>query len=1283
MERKKKSFSKMEFDEKFEQFMKESMSDHDDSVDSEAFNQLLGSGRTSARGKSKDLPWWAQDTDEDETPRGTGHSWLKPKKKVEEKKEETPTFKKKVTVREDVGMSKDSLEDQNHVTGASGVLPQDKPPVGLSSDMYSEDTMTSTGRDHGPSPGAETLEEAADKERFFKELEEKEGTKHIDYGKLNKETDLSGTLGTLHGSRTLAGIEEKDEDVDSTSQNTEERRVVDSHSPKDDKKPGSGGMLAKVSLLDSMDSSLGTIKLPGSHDDKSSNKGLLDAGTATEMEALHGLLQKAVLSPTMKLDDTGTGSDGLMKEVKAAYRASLEAAEREDEMDGDGIIAGSIKDTTDLNRMNQKSDQVSQMEKLGRTQTIDKPKKQPRTIRVTQPRTRSSKIPTKTAGKKDSKKDLKKDVKKDTSKKDKDKYKHVKSSDYGAKKGWSPADAVQQKIKGSETISLAPKPYDTQLLASVESFAHYIKDHFVAEKGKDKVKGQQDEDEYPLTPSKQPRDSQIQQLSRERALLAEVQDWQRQWKEEHKHNQKMRAEIISLQRTHERELEELRLQHENDIFRIKQENMILIAKLNNEEQGETVQSGVKDKLANVKDSAEKIGLMEKEMQHQETLLEGYHQENKRLYKEIQELKKEGKESEQKWKAENLKLRTDITYLRDNLDETGKKLKNKGVITSIEVQRDIAAGTGTAILGAGQIAQLKGELQEAQVSEIELKQKIKSLDANRSDLEKHVEVLVKERKDAESRVLSMIESKAKELNALNKEHEKHTESLQKKLKWYAENQDLLDKDTKALQEKNDEIKSLKDQLQHLQQEKDEKRKVNETQRRARERAADAKKIQDLERQIKEMENILRKRHPNSLPALIYAAATAPTDTSKSPSKSQARTFLEERVHKLENELDEREVEAKRSLRTMEQRYNSMKYKFEEHINTLEKELDGFKRADGNAEHPHTHMVALERELKSVRERYQKEVEDLRAKLDFVQRNSKGKLPSQVDNRSLEGRLEVLEDELRNKDAELIQLKLKYQSLESNDGGLSNGDRRHYKPREFAGMHISDVMQENDRLKSQVERMSFELDQQRVQLQKSVAEAESGARKVTEDAEDRMSMLKISHESEIQRLIMEHANKLTDSQVSYLNSQINAQQVMISHLKEQVTKYKSDADKLAASEIQGKAGRQQIDLLTQELREAKKSHTPEMRHFEALQTKITSLETRYLEREQELQNIVAKATMVATAEKDEEILYYKQQLREKNVELQKFRTELDTLLGVIRELQHQGVVLHGQTAKSLLH
>ena len=74
----------------------------------------------------------------------------------------------------------------------------------------------------------------------------------------------------------------------------------------------------------------------------------------------------------------------------------------------------------------------------------------------------------------------------------------------------------------------------------------------------------------------------------------------------------------------------------------------------------------------------------------------------------------------------------------------------------------------------------------------------------------------------------------------------------------------------------------------------------------------------------MESIIRKRHPNSLPVLMWAASAA--DGSKESEHSLTQRYLEDKVKKLEAELADKDEEMQRSLRALEQKYNVMKVKF---------------------------------------------------------------------------------------------------------------------------------------------------------------------------------------------------------------------------------------------------------------------------------------------------------------------------------------------------------------------
>ena len=73
-------------------------------------------------------------------------------------------------------------------------------------------------------------------------------------------------------------------------------------------------------------------------------------------------------------------------------------------------------------------------------------------------------------------------------------------------------------------------------------------------------------------------------------------------------------------------------------------------------------------------------------------------------------------------------------------------------------------------------------------------------------------------------------------------------------------------------------------------------------------------------MKDMESIVRKRHPNSLPVLMWAAAAAPDGETE---KSLSVVFLEKQMKKLEEELEVKDGDAERTIRVLEQKYNVMK------------------------------------------------------------------------------------------------------------------------------------------------------------------------------------------------------------------------------------------------------------------------------------------------------------------------------------------------------------------------
>ena len=94
---------------------------------------------------------------------------------------------------------------------------------------------------------------------------------------------------------------------------------------------------------------------------------------------------------------------------------------------------------------------------------------------------------------------------------------------------------------------------------------------------------------------------------------------------------------------------------------------------------------------------------------------------------------------------------------------------------------------------------------------------------------------------------------------------------------------------------------------------------------------------------------------------------------------------------------------------------------------------------------------------------------------------------------------------------------------------------------------------------------------------------------------------------------------------------------------------------------------------DLRRAKERFSPEMKQLDSLETKIAAMEQRHSQREVDLQRIIEKTHLTAKIEKEETEAKWRQVVRQKNREIEKFRYELDAILEILSELKRQGVVI----------
>ncbi|XP_069344429.1 centrosomal protein of 162 kDa [Eulemur rufifrons] len=782
-------------------------------------------------------------------------------------------------------------------------------------------------------------------------------------------------------------------------------------------------------------------------------------------------------------------------------------------------------------------------------------------------------------------------------------------------------------------------------------------------------------------------------------MFKRVQEAEEKWRGAQALIEQIKVTFSEKEKELENKLEELKRQQEKELFRLNQDNYILQTKLSSFEETNKKQRWLHIGETTDPVTGEKLKQIQKEIQEQETLLQGYQQENERLYYQVKDLQEQNKKNEERMFKENQSLFSELASLKEQIH------KSRSLSQAVEDSEPTRNQSFTDLLA---------ELRVAQKEKNSLLEDIKRLKQDKQALEVDLEKMKKERDQAKDQVAYATGEKLYEIKILEETHKQEICRLQKRLRWYAENQELLDKDAVRLKEANEEIEKLKLEIEKLKAESGNpsiQQKI-----RLKDKAADAKKIQDLERQVKEMEGILKRRYPNSLPALILAASAA-GDTVD----TNTVEFMEKRIKKLEADLEGKDEEAKKSLRTMEQEFQKMKIQYEQRLEEQEQLLAyKLKEAPQNQRDSSSRVTTLEKELSDIKEVHQITVRNLEAEIDVLKhqnaelelkKNNKDakdfqSIEFQVEQAHAKAKLVRLNEELSAKKREIQDLSKTVERLQkerrmmlSNQNSKGREDmsakrakkdvlrpskvnansfpgtldRKLYQPHTFTDSHISEVLQENYRLKNELEGLILERDELKMKSEAAVNQFENSMKRVKEDTAAHIASLKAFHQREVEKLLCQNAVENSSSKIAELNRKIATQEVLIKHFQSQVNELQRKQASLELSEVREEILQKQITKLLEELKKAKENHTPEMKHFMDLEKKIEQMEMRHEQREQELQQIIQQTQQVVETEQNKEIEKWKRLAQLKNREVDKFRTELDSILDVLRELHRQGVVV----------
>ncbi|XP_040330018.1 centrosomal protein of 162 kDa isoform X3 [Herpailurus yagouaroundi] len=711
-------------------------------------------------------------------------------------------------------------------------------------------------------------------------------------------------------------------------------------------------------------------------------------------------------------------------------------------------------------------------------------------------------------------------------------------------------------------------------------------------------------------------------------MFKRVQEAEEKWRGAQALIEQIKVTFSEKERELENKMEELRRQQEKELFRLNQDNYILQAKLSSFEETNKKQRWLHFGETADPVTEENLKQIQKEIQEQETLLQGYQRENERLYSQVKDLQEQNKKNEERMFKENQSLFSELASLKEQMH------KSRFLSEIVEDSEPTKTQNFTDLLA---------ELRMAQKEKNCLLEDIKRLKQDKQALEVDLEKMKKERDQAKDQIAYATGEKLYEIKILEETHKQEISRLQKRLQWYAENQELLDKDAFRLKEANEEIEKLKLAVEKLKAESGNpciQQKI-----RLKEKAADAKKIQDLERQI-QYEQRLEEQEQLLACKLKEAPQNQPDSSS--------------RVEALEKELGDIKEAHQITVRNLEAEIDILKHQNAElELKKSDKDGNDFQSIELQVEQAHAKakLVRLNEELAAKG----REIQDLSKTVERLQKERR----MMLSNQNSKGREEV------------TAKRGKKDGLHSGKGSANafpgTLDGKRYQPHTFTDSHVSEVLQENCRLKNELERLIVERNELKMKSEAAVTQFENSMKRVKEDTAAHIASLKASHQREVEKLLCQNAVENSSSKVAELNRKIATQEVLLKHFQNQVNELQGKQESLVVSQVREEILQKEITKLLEELREARENHTPEMKHFMGLEKKIKQMEMRHEQREQELQQIIQQTHQVVETEQSKEIEKWKRLAQLKNRELDKFRTELDSILDVLRELHRQGVVV----------
>ncbi|KAG7393658.1 hypothetical protein PHYPSEUDO_004421 [Phytophthora pseudosyringae] len=698
--------------------------------------------------------------------------------------------------------------------------------------------------------------------------------------------------------------------------------------------------------------------------------------------------------------------------------------------------------------------------------------------------------------------------------------------------------------------------------------------------------------------------------------------------------------------------------------------------------------------------------LQKEIKTQDTLIAAFQKENERL---MQQLKQVRQDVHYDVHEANEELRRQIKKLQDQLGEAAT-LGGGGDLTSkaqyrVAVEARLEAEAHTIALHDELAAVRLSHQQKLNEVTLEL-DRVKKAKVELECRYEGVDLTQIAQETQHARELQ------NELDLCKKEHARALAALQKKLDWYVENQRLQDDQDDELRRLRRQVDAQTPEPTPSKDQRDKSKAGGPSPARSHRRSPnDIRRIQELEGRLAELEEAMRRRHPDSLANLILASRRADEE-----SKTRALEHdFEEKVAALSRELEQAHEASETKLASFRQQQEKLLLQYRRKIKEQEKQLKQLGKA------PLSHRPTTSRdvtgssttsdaELAKVRRFYTDKIKELERKWEAKYRSLRKQQYSGLgsNQQTQEGLtyadsavvIANLQRQIREQELEMKQEKAKVEQLEAESQLVSTA------PEDSPLSEVIKSKQTQDDKRKELEEQVADL---KAQLEDSESARARLAQTLT--AVQTLGLARALNSetvptaavTESSRAVEPDVSQQTQTELAQVRKDFDAARVALSSERATATEKIDRLEKQVAGLIEKNAAleaqlagnqremqslqklalgaerhnrsleaqAQRVPELEEEVlalrRDLELPRTPSMVQYRSLELQVATLEQKHKLREAELKVVLDRALTSTHLERLSRERAHRAAIAAKNAEIASFKRQLEEILDELAQLQ----------------